>query len=88
MAILQDLNAEMKAELEALRAENARLKAGKANNGMKYTEKGGVSVYGMGRFPVTLYASQWDQLWDRQDEIKAFVAEGIKQHKVKVKGTD
>ena len=76
---------DLQAELALLRSENAKLKAGKASNGMKYTEKGGVSVYGMGRFPVTLYASQWESLWDRQDEIKEFIKAGIESGKVKVK---
>lgn len=48
-------------ELARLRAENAKLKANKANQGtsMKVSEKGGISLYGLGRFPVTLYRSQW-----------------------------
>jgi len=47
-------------ELERLRAENAQLKRA-ANRGvsLKVSEKGGVSVYGLGRFPVTLYKEQW-----------------------------
>lgn len=40
---------------------------------LKITEKGGVSLYGLGRFPVTLYASQWDRLISEIDVIKAFV---------------
>lgn len=40
---------------------------------LKVTEKGGVSLYGLGRFPVTLYASQWDKLTGAVDQIKAFV---------------
>jgi len=48
------------AELERLRAENAQLKR-TANRGvsLKVSEKGGLSVYGLGRFPVTLYKEQW-----------------------------
>ena len=51
---------DMKAELERLRSENAALKKG-ASDGirMKVSEKDAVSVYGMGRFPVTLYKEQW-----------------------------
>ena len=41
---------------------------------MKVSEKGGVSVYGMGRFPVTLYKEQWLKLLDMSDEIRAFIA--------------
>jgi hypothetical protein len=54
---------ELKTELERLRAENAALKKG-ASSGirMKVSEKGAVSIYGMGRFPVTLYKEQWQKL--------------------------
>ena len=40
---------------------------------LKVTDKGGVSLYGLGRFPVTLYASQWDRLIGSIDQVKAFV---------------
>jgi hypothetical protein len=40
---------------------------------LKVSEKGGVSVYGMGRFPVTLYKEQWTKLLDMADEIRAFI---------------
>lgn len=40
---------------------------------LKVTEKGGVSLYGLGRFPVTLYASQWDKLTTNVDTIRAFI---------------
>ena len=65
---------EMKAELERLRSENAALKKG-ASTGitMKVSEKGGLSVYGMGRFPVTLYKEQWLKLLDLSDDIRAFI---------------
>lgn len=43
-------------------------------NGLKVSEKGGLSVYGLGRFPVTLYASQWLNLLDKRDEIVEFIA--------------
>ena len=50
---------EMKAELERLRNENASLKKGAATGiTIKVSEKGGLSVYGMGRFPITLYKEQ------------------------------
>jgi hypothetical protein len=42
---------------------------------MKVSEKGGVSVYGLGRFPVTLYQEQWLKLLDKGDEIRAFIKE-------------
>ena len=61
-------------ELERLRAENAQLKRA-ANRGvsLKVSEKGGVSVYGLGRFPVTLYKEQWTKLLDMADDICAFI---------------
>lgn len=68
--------AEMKAELERLRAENEALKAkGSRAVTLKVSEKGAVSVYGMGRFPVTLYQEQWVKLLDMADEIRAFIKE-------------
>ena len=62
---------ELKAELERLRSENAALKKGAtAEIRMKVSEKGAVSIYGMGRFPV----EQWLKLLDMSDEIRAFIA--------------
>jgi len=62
------------AELECLRAENAQLKrTGSRGVSLKVSEKGGVSVYGLGRFPVTLYKEQWLKLLSMGDEIKAFI---------------
>ena len=67
---------EMKAELERLRNENASLKKGAATGiSMKVSEKGGLSVYGMGRFPITLYKEQWLKLLDMSDAIRSFIAE-------------
>ena len=66
---------DMKNELERLRKENAALKKGAATGiTMKVSEKGGISVYGMGRFPVTLYKEQWLKLLDMSDGIRAFIA--------------
>ena len=65
---------ELKNELERLRKENAALKKGAAAGvTMKVSEKGGLSVYGMGRFPVTLYKEQWLKLLDMSDDIRAFI---------------
>jgi hypothetical protein len=68
--------AELKAELERLKAENEALKArGSKGVSLKVSEKGGVSVYGLGRFPVTLYQEQWLKLLDRADDIRTFIKE-------------
>lgn len=66
---------DVQAELARLRAENERLKqAGRGGKlAMKVSEKGALSVYGMGRFPVTLYKEQWLRLLSMADEIKAFI---------------
>ena len=75
---------DVKAELERLRRENAALKKG-ASSGirLKVSEKGAVSVYGMGRFPVTLYKEQWLKLLDMADDIRAFIAANDAQLKAK-----
>lgn len=65
---------DMRAELEKLRAENEALKKTKEKGlTMKIGEKGGLSVYGLGRFPVTLYKEQWRRLLSMGDEIRAFI---------------
>ena len=76
---------ELKAELERLKAENEALKQrGRGGPGsIKVSEKGGVSVYGLGRFPVTLYKEQWEKLLAMASEIKAFIAEHDSQLKRK-----
>jgi hypothetical protein len=75
---------ELKAELEKLRAENASLKArGSKGVSMKVSEKGGVSVYGLGRFPVTLYQEQWLKLLDMAEDIRAFIRENAERLKKK-----
>jgi hypothetical protein len=66
---------DLKIELERLRKENAALKKGAATGiTMKVSAKGGLSVYGMGRFPITLYKEQWLKLLDMSDDIRAFIA--------------
>ncbi len=65
---------DMKSELERLRAENEALKKGAARGlSLKVSEKGAVSVYGLGRFPVTLYKEQWHKLLEMANEIKSFI---------------
>jgi hypothetical protein len=67
---------ELKAEIERLRAENQTLKKpARGQMSMKVSEKGGLSVYGLGRFPVTLYREQWEKLLAMADEIRKFIAE-------------
>lgn len=75
---------ELKAELERLRAENETLKGRSARSvSLKVSEKGAVSVYGLGRFPVTLYKEQWTKLLDMGDEIRAFIRENESRLKSK-----
>ena len=75
---------ELKAELERLRKENAALKKG-ASSGvrLKISEKGAVSVYGMGRFPVTSYKEQWLKQLNMSDDIRAFITANEAQLKAK-----
>ena len=76
----------LQTELERLRAENEALKT-RATKGisLKVSEKGGVSVYGLGRFPVTLYKEQWQKLLDMADDIRAFIVEHEAELKTKEK---
>ena len=65
---------DLKAEVERLRRENEALKRGTAKGvSLKVSEKGGVAVYGLGRFPITLYKEQWTKLLDMADDIRAFI---------------
>ncbi|HET9455078.1 MAG TPA: hypothetical protein VFO66_12400 [Gemmatimonadaceae bacterium] len=76
---------DMKAELERLRRENEALKKGSARGvSMKVSEKGGLSVYGLGRFPITLYKEQWSKLLDMSDQIRDF----LKTHDAELKSKD
>ena len=75
---------EMRAELERLRQENAALKKVSARGvSLKVSEKGGLSVYGLGRFPVTLYKEQWTKLLDMSDEIRTFITAHDRELKTK-----
>ena len=66
---------DLKDELERLRKENEALRKDTSSSiRMKVSEKGAVSIYGMGRFPVTLYKEQWLKLLDMSAEIRAFIA--------------
>ena len=76
---------DLKGELERLRKENEALKKGASSNiRMKVSEKGAVSIYGMGRFPVTLYKEQWLKLLAMSAEIRAFIAANEAQLKKKI----
>ena len=74
MAILQDMSKEQLLEaLAKAREENERLKAKRSTVTAKVSEKGAVSVYGLGRWPVTLYRSQWERLFTAIPSVKAFI---------------
>ncbi len=78
------MSEELKAELERLRAENEALKnRGSKGISIKVSEKGGVSVYGLGRFPVTLYKEQWTRLLDMSEDIRSFIKDNEPKLKTK-----
>jgi len=66
---------DLQTELARLRTENERLKARRALGTitLRVSEKGAVSVYGLGRFPVTLYQEQWQKLLANAEEIREFI---------------
>ena len=76
----------VQAELERLRVENAALK-GRATKGLnlKVSEKGAVSVYGLGRFALTLYKEQWEKVLAMEKDIRAFITEHETELKIKEK---
>ena len=75
---------DLKAEIERLRAENEALtKPTRGQMSLKVSEKGGLSVYGLGRFPVTLYKEQWIRLLAMADEIRNFIRENDSALKTK-----
>lgn len=80
------MSEDMKAELDRLRKENETLKSSKPAPGtlsMKVSEKGALSIYGMGRFPVTLYKEQWLKLLGIADEIQKFIKDNDSRLKTK-----
>lgn len=80
---------DLKAELEKLRAENAALKKGSSRGlSLKVSPKGGLSLYGMGRFPVTLYKEQWLKLLDMGDQIREFIKSNENELKTKESASD
>ena len=69
---------ELHQELERLRAENARLKKNdEAGISLRVSPKGGLSLYGLGRFPVTLYKEQWLRLLESETQIRAFIQDNL-----------
>jgi hypothetical protein len=75
---------DLQAQIDRLKAENEALKQKRSSAvSLKVSEKGAVSVYGLGRFPVTLYQEQWAKLLALSDEIKAFIEENRSKLKVK-----
>lgn len=75
---------DIQAEIERLRAENTALKTRSSTGlSLKVSAKGGVSVYGLGRFPVTLYKEQWEKLLAITDDIRTFMQENDAQLKTK-----
>lgn len=80
------MSEDLQAELARLKAENESLKKKKPTPGtlsMKVSEKGALSIYGMGRFPVTLYKEQWLKLLSITEDIKKFIAENEDRLKTK-----
>jgi hypothetical protein len=75
---------DLRNELARLKAENEALKA-KERRGVRLqvSEKGGVSLYGMRRFPVTFYREEWERILDMADEIRAFIRENAAKLKTK-----
>jgi hypothetical protein len=75
---------ELKSEIERLRAENESLKKpARGQMSLKVSEKGALSVYGLGRFPVTLYREQWEKLLGMTEEIRKFIRENDQSLKKK-----
>ncbi len=74
----------LRAEIERLRAENERLKTKKSHSlTLKVSEKGAISLYGIGRFPVTLYKEQWRRILGMTNEIEEFIRQN--EHLLKTK---
>lgn len=71
---MAETDEEMRAELERLRAENEALKSRSSREmRLQVSQKGGVSLYGIRRFPVTFYADEWDQILGKGEEIREFI---------------
>jgi hypothetical protein len=77
---IEEKLARLEAENQALKKQVDR-KPGELR--LKVSEKGGLSIYGLGRFPVTLYKEQWNRLLDHADEIREFLKAKDQQLKAK-----
>ena len=77
---IEEKLARLEAENQALKKQVDR-KPGELR--LKVSEKGGLSIYGLGRFPVTLYKEQWSRLLDHADEIREFLKSNDQQLKAK-----
>jgi ABC-type uncharacterized transport system YnjBCD substrate-binding protein len=75
--------ADKKPTYEELQEQLEEMKKKEANLSFKVSDKGGVSVYGLGRFPVTLYYEQWQKLFDNIEQLKTFVKDNKKKMKMK-----
>jgi len=82
MAAAKDDVAALKAKLAQLEQENTKLKTRNAPT-LKVSAKGGVSLYGIGRFPVTLYKEQWETVIDMAESIRAFIEENGPELKIR-----
>lgn len=79
-------NEDLQKEIERLKAENEKLKSDKKKSHdiyFKVSQKGAVSAYGLGRFPVTLYKEQWQRLLDKKEDILEFIVENEADLKAK-----
>ena len=74
---------ELKAQLAELQKQSGNRRTGALD--FRVGEKGGVSVYGLGRFPVTLYYEQWIRLLDTAKELREFLEENKASGKLKLK---
>lgn len=80
------MSEDLQKEIERLKQENEKLKADKKKNKdifFKVSQKGAVSAYGLGRFPVTLYKEQWVRLLDKKEDILEFIEENDSELKTK-----
>jgi hypothetical protein len=82
--MMASTNEDLQRELDRLKEENAALKKTSSRGlSLKVSAKGAVSLYGMGRFPVTLYKEQWLKLLDMNDQIRSFIKANERDLKTK-----